>query len=140
MKVYELVKELTITKSHAHFDSIRNTRKIICQFPVTGGISGRISDKTSTLLVITQPFFITVYKALNKKPIYTGIPILKMQLYKTQLWKDIYVLFRVETSESWVTGNLHKFTVKGFWLTVNDNITISIIILVNRNPGFPFWL
>lgn len=87
MKVYELVKELTITKDHAHFDSIRNTRKIICHFPVTRGISGQISDKASTLSVITQPFFITVYKALNKKPVYTGIPILKMQLYKTQLWK-----------------------------------------------------
>lgn len=45
-------------------------------------ISGGIWDKTSTSLVITQPFFIMVYKALNKKLDSTGAPILQMRLYK----------------------------------------------------------
>lgn len=62
---------------------------------MTRRISEGISGKTSTLLVITQPFFITVYKALNKKPVYTGVPILQMCLYKTQLWEGhLFPLYR----------------------------------------------
>lgn len=46
----------------------------------------------------------------------------------------------LEASESWVTGDLHKFRVKGFWLTVDDNITIPVIILVNRIPFLGYSL
>lgn len=63
-------------------------------------ISGGISDKTSTWLVITQPFFITAYKALNKKPVYTGAPILQCVFTRPSCGKDVYFRFIDEARES----------------------------------------
>lgn len=139
MKLYELVKELTITKSHAHFDSIRNTRKIICHFTVIEGSQGESQIRHQHCWWLLSLFSLQFIKPWIRNPFILAFQSWKYNFTRPSCGKDIYFHFRDEASESWVAGDLHKFKVKGIWLTVNDNITIPIIILVNRNTMFPFW-